>query len=144
MLFSNEFKPKSPLRVYSKHEHLLEYSFYLSPTIIPMACNKVDKDPEDPMDLEELRNLTFKESKGTRESKDTLSGATKNSYTQPLKLWKVNIWSEEHLNMESIGYYWDEKTMKKIQAMLQEYEDLFPKNVLELKGMKGDLGEMKI
>jgi len=28
--------------------------------------------------------------------------------------------------------------------LLQEYEDLFPKTNSELKGMKGDLGEMKI
>jgi hypothetical protein len=34
--------------------------------------------------------------------------------------------------------------MTKIQALLQEYEDLFPTRFLELKGIKGDLGEMKI
>jgi hypothetical protein len=34
--------------------------------------------------------------------------------------------------------------MTKIQALLQEYEDLFPTIFSELKGIKGDLGEMKI
>jgi hypothetical protein len=109
-----------------------------------MACSKVDKDPEDPEDLEELRHLTFKESTGTREVKDTLSGDTNSSYTQPLKLWKVNIESEEHPKMASIGDYWDEQTMTEIQALLWEYEDLFPKIFSEIKGIKGDLGEMKI
>jgi hypothetical protein len=46
--------------------------------------------------------------------------------------------------MASIGDYWDEQTMTEIQAMLQEYEDLFPKSFSELKGIKGDLGEMNI
>jgi hypothetical protein len=114
MLFSNEFKPKHPLTVCFEHEHLLEYSFYPSPVRIPMVCSKVDKDPEDPEDLEELRHLTFKESTGTREVKHTLSGDTNSSYTQPLKLWKVNIRSEEHPKMASIGDYWDEKTMTEI------------------------------
>jgi hypothetical protein len=34
--------------------------------------------------------------------------------------------------------------MTEIQAMLQEYEDLFPNISSELKGIKGDLGEVKI
>ena len=106
-----------------------------------MACSKVDKDPNDPKDLEELRHLTFKESIGKIEVKDTLSGDTNSSYTQPLKLKKVNIGSEEHPNMESIGDYWNEKTMTEIHALLQEYEDLFPKIFSKLKGIKGYLGE---
>jgi hypothetical protein len=60
---------------------MLQYSFYSSPTRIPMACSKVDKDHEDPKDLEELRHLTFKESARTREVKDTLSCDTNSSYT---------------------------------------------------------------
>jgi hypothetical protein len=34
--------------------------------------------------------------------------------------------------------------MTEIHALLWEYEDLFPKSFLELKGIEGDLGEMKI
>jgi hypothetical protein len=128
MLFSIEVKPKYPLTIFSEHEHFIEYSLYPSPMRIPMACSKVDKDPEDPKDLEELRHLTFQESTRTREVKDTISGDINNSYTQPLRLQKVNIGSEEHPKMASIGDYWDEKTMTKIQALLQEYEDLFPKS----------------
>ena len=43
-----------------------------------------------------------------------------------------------------VGDYWDEKTSQEIQSLLREYEDLFPRNFLELKGIKGVMGEMKI
>jgi hypothetical protein len=36
------------LQFFSKHEKLLEYILYPSPMRIPMACNKVDKEPEYP------------------------------------------------------------------------------------------------
>jgi hypothetical protein len=117
MLFTDEYKPKYPPTVCSEHEHLLHYSFYPSPTRVPMACSKVDKDPEDSEDLEELRHLTFKESTGTRIVKDHISDDVSSSYTKPMKLWKVNIGSEEHPKMASIGDYWDEKTMTEIQAL---------------------------
>jgi hypothetical protein len=91
-----------------------------------LACSKVDKDLGDPDDLEELRHLTFKESEGTRDVKDTISDGVSSSYTKPLKLQKVNIGTEEHPKMTSIGDYWDEQTVTEIQALLWEYEDLFP------------------
>jgi hypothetical protein len=43
-----------------------------------------------------------------------------------------------------VGDYWDEKTSQEIHSMLREYEDLFPKTFLEIKGIKGAMGEMKI
>jgi len=46
--------------------------------------------------------------------------------------------------MVAIGYYWDEQTTKEFFYLLREYEDLFPASVAELKGIKGDIGEMKI
>jgi hypothetical protein len=52
--------------------------------------------------------------------------------------------SEEHPKMASIVDYWDEQTMTEIQALLREYEDMFPKRFSKLKGIKGDLGEMRI
>jgi hypothetical protein len=36
--------------------------------------------------------------------------------------------------MASIGDYWDEKTMTEIQALLREYEDLFPKIFFRTEG----------
>lgn len=144
MFFSNEFQPKYPLTLCYEHQHFLEYISYPSPLRIPMPCRKVEKDHEDHEDLEELRLLSFKESTEKREVKDTISVDTRSYYAQPLNLRKVNIGSEEHPRMESIGDYQDGKTITKIQAMLQEYEYLFPKKFSELKGIKGDLGEMKI
>jgi hypothetical protein len=34
--------------------------------------------------------------------------------------------------------------MNKVQSLVWEYEDLFPKTFSELKGIKGAMGEMKI
>ena len=34
--------------------------------------------------------------------------------------------------------------MEKITDLLHEFQDLFPKKFLEMKGILGDLGEMKI
>jgi hypothetical protein len=57
-----------------------------------------------------------------------------------LNLRKFNIGIDENPNLSSIKDYWDEHTMTKIQAMLQEYEDIFPTNLSKLKGINGDLG----
>jgi hypothetical protein len=81
-VFTNEFNPKYSPIVYPEHEYLLQYCLYPSPTKILMVCSKVDKDPKDPEDLEELRHLTFKESTGTREAKDT-------PYDQGIKICSI-------------------------------------------------------
>jgi hypothetical protein len=108
-----------------------------------VCCSKVDKDPEDSEDLEELRHLTFKESPGTRIVKDTISNDVSKSYTKPLRLWKVNIGSEENPNMASIRDYYDEKTMAHIHALLWKYKYLFQKSFSELKGITRYLEEMR-
>jgi hypothetical protein len=46
--------------------------------------------------------------------------------------------------MESIGDYWDEQTVERITELLHEYSDLFPMTFTEMKGIAGELGEMKI
>jgi hypothetical protein len=46
--------------------------------------------------------------------------------------------------MASIGDYWDEKTIESITELLHEYSDLFPTTFTEMKGIAGELGEMKI
>jgi hypothetical protein len=48
------------------------------------------------------------------------------------------------LKWTSIGDYWDEKTLERITELLREYSDLFPTTFIEMKGIVGDLGEMKI
>jgi len=46
--------------------------------------------------------------------------------------------------MAFIGDYWDEHTTKEIFYLLCEYNNLFLASVTELKGIKADIGEMKI
>ena len=51
---------------------------------------------------------------------------------------------EEQPNLAKIGDYWDDDTVGKIVELLTEYQDMFPTNFSELKGILGDLGVMKI
>jgi hypothetical protein len=44
----------------------------------------------------------------------------------------------------SIGDYWDEKTLESITKLLHKYSDIFPTTFTEMKGIAGELGEMKI
>jgi hypothetical protein len=73
-----------------------------------------------------------------------MSDDVSSSYSKPLKLWKINIGSEENPKMASIETIGMNRPVTEIQALLWEYEDLFPKIFSELKGIKGYLGEMKI
>ena len=43
-----------------------------------------------------------------------------------------------------MGDYWSEETIAKITDLLHEFQDLFPTWFFEMKGILGDLGEMKI
>ena len=63
---------------------------------------------------------------------------------QPLKIQKVNIGTEEEQKFMNIGYYWDEETMENITDLLHEFQDFFLTKFFEMKGILGDLGEMKI
>jgi hypothetical protein len=44
--------------------------------------------------------------------------------------------------MASIGDYWDEKIVERIIELLRKYNDMFPTNFTEMKGIAGELGEM--
>jgi hypothetical protein len=61
-----------------------------------------------------------------------------------IKVKKVNIGIVEHPKMTSIGNYWDDKIVESITKLLWEYNDLFPTTFTEMKGIAGELGEMKI
>jgi hypothetical protein len=61
-----------------------------------------------------------------------------------IKVKKVNIGTTENPKMASIGDYWDEQTVESITKLLCEYNDLFPTTFTEMKGIAGELGEMKI
>jgi len=73
-----------------------------------MACSKVDTEPKDLEDPEDLIHLTFKEYEGTRVVRDTMSDEVNNSYSKPLKFRKINIGSEKHPKMASMGDCWDD------------------------------------
>jgi hypothetical protein len=62
----------------------------------------------------------------------------------PIKVNKVNIEMNENPKMESIGDYWDEKTIERITELLCEYNDIFPTIFTEMKGIERELGEMNI
>lgn len=51
---------------------------------------------------------------------------------------KVNIGSEAKLKYQTIGYHWDEDTVNKITDLLHEYQELFPTQFLDMKGIVGD------
>jgi hypothetical protein len=65
-------------------------------------------------------------------------------FVVPIKVKKVNIGTTENPKMASIGDYWDEQTVESITELLREYNDLFPTTFTEMKGIAGELGEMKI
>jgi len=66
------------------------------------------------------------------------------SYSEPLKIVKVNIGTTEVPKFVSIRDNWDEQAMCIITNLLHEYQDLFPTKFTKMKGIVGDLGEMTI
>ena len=46
--------------------------------------------------------------------------------------------------MDFVEDYWDEQTMMEIEDLLQESDNIFPKNIFELNGINGHLGEVKM
>lgn len=100
----------------------------------------MDKD-SDKDDQEELRHLSFHKTEGERDIKD--EPVNDDPHLLPLKLQKHNIGIDEKPKLASIGYFRDKQTTKEIFGLLREYEDLFPSLVAKLKGIKGDIGEMK-
>ena len=102
-----------------------------------MACYYLAGNPDD-----DLTNINIPESEGTHEVEG--SGISSDQFLKPLKVKKVNIGSLENPKFANIGDYWDEETITKITKFLNEYQDLFPTNFSEMKGIVNDLGEMKI
>ena len=88
------------------------------------------------------RNINIPESEGHCE----VHGPAVESpeVTRPLKTRKVNIGLEEMPKYATIGYYWDEEMVRKVTELLHEYQDLFPMNFSEMKGILGDIVVIKI
>jgi hypothetical protein len=51
---------------------------------------------------------------------------------------------KENPKFAHIGNYWNDEMVDKIAYLLREYQDLFPTTFSEMKGIVGELGEMKI
>ncbi len=102
-----------------------------------MECyNLAVQDEEDP------RNIDIAESEGYHEVKGPELELA--DMTKTVKTKKVNIGSETEPKFATIGNYWDDETVGKVAELLHEYQDLFPTKFLEMKGIIGDLGVMKI
>ena len=104
-----------------------------------MECYNISGEPEDD---DELHNINILETKGSWDL--TAPNLPTDPMTQPLNIKKVNNGTEENPKFANIGDYWDEETMEKITYLLHEFQDLFPTKFSEMKGILGDLGEMKI
>ena len=72
------------------------------------------------------------------------TGISSDYFLKPLKIRKVNIGSPENPKLANIGYYWDDQIVSKITYLLHEFLYIFPTNFSEMKGIVGDMGEMKI
>ena len=55
-----------------------------------------------------------------------------------------NIGIEAEPKFAKIGDYWDDAIVDKVAKLLHEYQYLFPTKFLDIKGIIGDLGIMKI
>ena len=71
-------------------------------------------------------------------------GISSDQFLSPLKIEKVNIGSLDNPKFTNIGDYWDEETVGKIIDLLHEFQDMFSTIFSEMKGIVGDLGEIKI
>jgi hypothetical protein len=67
-----------------------------------------------------------------------------NVYLKPLRMHRLKIGIEEKPEFANIGDYWNDETMEKIADLLCDYQDLFPTTFSEMRGILGELGEMKI
>jgi hypothetical protein len=66
ILFTDNDNKKSNLVACAKHIQELQTNLYFPSTEKPIECYHISKDSKIPDDLEELRNLAIKETKGRR------------------------------------------------------------------------------
>jgi hypothetical protein len=89
--------------VCTKHNQVLQSNLHLDTEKTPIEFYKIEKDVENLDDLEELRNLSIKETKGSREIHNTIPSQDDSSYNHPLKLRKVNIGTTEQPKIAMVG-----------------------------------------
>jgi hypothetical protein len=101
------------------------------------ACYNINANEDD-----YPRNVNITETEGQRDIEGL--GVELNFIGQPIKIKKFNIGTEKAPKLANVGDYWDDATIDKIKELLHEYQDLFPTNFTNMKGIKGPMGEMKI
>jgi hypothetical protein len=105
----------------------------------PVYCYQVAEDEE----VEDNpRDIQIVEGEGERGLEGPMLQSEE--FIAPMNIEKVNIGTEEKPKIANIGDYWDRETMEKITELLCKYNYLFPATFSEMKGVAGELGEMKI
>jgi hypothetical protein len=115
----------------------LEEDEWTAPLQKLQGCYNINVDEDD-----DPRNVNITETEGQRDIEGT---SFKIPFIgRPIKIKKVNIITEKAPNLANIGNYWDDATIDKITKLLHEYQYLFPTKFIDMKGIKGPMGEMKI
>ena len=102
-----------------------------------LECYNLATDEDD-----EPHNTNIPESEGTREVQGLELEILE--ITKKVKIKQINIGTEADPKFASIGDYWDKETVGNIADLLRRNQDLFPTNLIEMKGIIGDLGVMRI
>jgi hypothetical protein len=101
------------------------------------GCYNINADEDD-----DLRKVNINETEGHRNMEGP--GVELPFIGQPIKIKKVNIGTEETPKLANVRDYWDAATIDKITELLHEYKNLFPNKFIDMKGIKGPMGEMRI
>ena len=103
-----------------------------------MECYNVTGEPDD----DESLDISIPESEGIHIVEGV--GISNEKSLSPLNIKKVNISSFENTNFSNIRDYWDDDNVGNITDLLHGFQDMFPTNFSKMKGIVGDLNEMKI
>jgi hypothetical protein len=110
---------------------------WIAPLQRLQGCYNINVDEDD-----DPRNVNISEIEGQRDIEGP--GIELPFVGKPIKIKKVNIGIEQGPKLANVGYYWDDATISNITKLLHEYQDLFPTKFIDMKGIKGPMGEMKI
>jgi hypothetical protein len=100
------------------------------------GCYNINVDEDD-----DPRKVNIAEMEGQRDVEGP--GVELPFIGKPIKIKKVNIRIEQRPKFANVRDYWDASTIDKITELLHEYQDLFPSNFTNMKGIKGTMGEMR-
>jgi len=103
-----------------------------------LECYNVTAEEED----EDLWKINIPETEGHREVQGPQ--IENPDITTSLRTKQVNIGMGVEPKFTKIGDYWDDTMVDKVTELFREYQDLFPTNFMDLKGIIRDLGMMKI